>query len=690
MRLRRRLTRITGVALVFAGMVAGLSLLFPPDLSRYRATSTEIRARDGSLLNVFETHDGHWRLRTDVADVDPRYISMLCTYEDKRFYEHLGVDPLAMVRAAGQWMASGHIVSGGSTLTMQVARLLEPHRKYLGGKLFEMIRAMQLEARFSKTEILDMYLTLAPFGGNLEGVRAASLAYFGKEPGELSAAQSALLVALPQSPTRRRPDRHPEAALAARSKVLSLVATLRPDLANPVQDDEAAMPTGRQAFPALAPYFSRRLAHDANGEVIASTIDPVIQARVEALMREETANLDPHAGMAIMVVDNHTHAVLASVGGRGLSTPGGYVDMTTALRSPGSTLKPFIYGLAFDDLAIHPETLIQDTAMHFADYAPRDFDGQFHGLVTVREALQQSLNIPAIAVMQRVGPGRLTAALDGVGVHLKLPEATSDPGLAIALGGAGISLHGLVTLYEGLADGGKISPLVERSDSGAPVAPQTLLSPVAVYYLTTILRGSPMPDGLAPTALTAEGGRIAWKTGTSYGFRDAWALGYSPSFTVGIWVGRVEGTPRPGAYGRNTAAPIMFKVFDILPHSSGTEDLKPPPGVILATANMDLPLGLRMFQPHRTQEMSGPRIVYPPAASTIDLVHDAKGGWEAIQLATAGGTGPLRFFVNGQPLPPDADRQFLWKPDGPGFATVIAIDDRDRRAVSQFRLVPAP
>ena len=684
--LHRKLLAGIALGLMLAGAVLGLDRLYPPDLTRYRATSTLVLAGDDSLLHVFATADGHWRLPVEARAVDPLYLRMLCAYEDRRFYRHPGIDPLALLRAAGQLAVHGHVVSGGSTLTMQVARLLEPHPRSVAGKLGEIVRALQLEAHFSKADILGMYLTLAPFGGNLDGIRAASLAYFGKEPQQLQPVEAALLVALPQSPTRRRPDRHPEQAGLARAKVLARLQGEVPELAT--ADPASPLPATRRSFPAAAPHFSRHLAGQMDGQIIHSTIDAALQRRLEGQVAAELAGTDPHVNAALLVVDNRSHAILAAIGGRDLLGPGGYVDLTRAIRSPGSTLKPFIYGMAFDDLAIHPDTQIEDTALQFDGYAPHDFDHQHHGLVTVREALQQSLNIPAIEVMQRVGPGRFLSELGTTGARLKLPRHRSDPGLAIALGGIGIDLRDLTMLYTGLANGGQVAPLVERRF--VPPQPATkLLSPLSTWYLSGILSAAPLPDGIVAPSLVGTGGAIAFKTGTSYGFRDAWALGYGGTHTVGVWLGRTEGTPRPGFYGRNTAAPLLFRVFEGLAETAPLQEAAIPSGALIVRGNNELPLALQKFKPKQRQAApGGPHILYPPQAATIDLLPGQAGGWAPVRIAAEGGARPLHFFINDQPLA-GGTAQAAWQPDGPGFARVTVVDAHDRTASAVFRLKQA-
>jgi len=524
--------------------------------------SPRVTDRSGRLLRAYTTSDGRWRLPARIADVDPRFFEMLFAYEDRRFREHPGVDALALVRAAVQLVDSGRIRSGGSTLTMQVARLLEPRNgRTLAAKLHQIVRAVEIERILTKDQIVSLYLELAPYGGNIEGIRAASLAYFGKEPRRLTLGEAALLVALPQSPEARRPDRSVAAARAARDRVLDRFAALSHTPVDEISAAKAeAVPSGRRPMPMLAPHAAdRAVAESGQGGEVRLTIDADLQRSLEELARERVRGLALTLGsdvsLAMLVIDNRDGAVVARVGSPDYfdARRAGQIDLTRSLRSPGSTLKPFIYGLGFEDGFIHPETLIDDRPARYGAYAPQNFDFTFRGTVTVRTALQLSLNLPALAALDRVGTGRLTARLANAGAALILPEGET-PGLAIGLGGAGITLSDLVMLYSGIARRGVALPLTERvADQPSPMVSEErrLMEPVAAWYVANILIGTPPPDNGAS-------GRIAFKTGTSYGYRDAWSVGFDGSHTIGVWVGRPDGAPVPGLIGRNAAAPILF------------------------------------------------------------------------------------------------------------------------------------
>ncbi|WP_295400118.1 penicillin-binding protein 1C [uncultured Thiocystis sp.] len=649
--------------------------------------------RDGRLLRPFTVAGGRWRLPVSLDQVDPGYLAMLLAVEDRRFRAHAGVDPRALLRAAWQFMTNGRIVSGGSTLTMQVARLLEGEStRRLSGKLHQIRLALALERRLDKNAILTAYLTLAPYGGNLEGVRAAALAWFGKEPHRLSAAESALLVALPQAPESRRPDRDPAALRRARDRILqrahrlgvidgiALAAALR----EPV-------PTERRPFPMLAAHLTWRL-HRAHPEQASQrlTIDAGLQQRLERLAAERAPALGAKVSLALLAVDHVTGEVLAAVGSADLFDDGrrGYIDMTRAPRSPGSTLKPLIYGLAFEDGIAHPESLIEDRPSGFAGYVPTNFDREFQGTVTVRRALQLSLNIPAIQLLDAVGPERLAARLRRAGARPRLPDR-SPPGLAIGLGGVGLTLTDLVRLYAAIARGGAAVVLKERlngthtgnalgvpSDPSAATHGPPVLDARAAWSVASILAG-------APTPMHTPTGGIAFKTGTSYGYRDAWAIGFDGRHVVGVWTGRPDGAPVPGLVGLEAAAPILFDAFARL----GPRVPLPsaPPGILTAANSAALPPPLqRVRDPRRAGAADATdavlEIAYPPSGARIDLGFAAGRGAD-LALKVRGGTPPFVWFANGVPIMrAPFDRTARWTPDGPGFVVISLIDGRGAAA----------
>lgn len=669
---------LVGLALAAAGLAAGLltlDRLFPPNLARYQERSTEIVDANGRLLRAFTTPDGKWRLKTTADDVDPVYLALLKAYEDRRFDAHWGVDPLAAARAAGQWIGRGRIVSGASTLSMQAARLLEPRPRSIATKLIQSARALQLEWRYSKPEVLAIYLTLAPMGGNLEGVRAASFAYFGKEPKQLSAAEAALLVAIPQSPERRRPDRASGRAQAARDRVL--VRGLEHGVVDQAAYDRAisrAAPARRLALPMQAPHLSAWLNAQSPGTVVPTTLRFELQAMLAQLAAEERGQFTDKAEIAMVVLDNRTGGVVAWLGGSDFFGRTGQVDLVRAHRSPGSALKPLIYAMAFDDRTLHPDTLVEDVPVRFRDWLPRNFDRDHQGAVTVRRALQQSLNVPAVLAMEKVGPQRFLSTLRTAGVAPGLPPGDSGNSLGIALGSATVSPLEMAGLYAGLANGGSFAPPIVRRDRPAP-APVQLIGPTAAWYVAEALADAPLPEGFASLPVALRDRRIAYKTGTSAGFRDAWAATYSTNWTVVVWVGHADGTPRPGQLGRVAALPVALKAFGRLP-AEDNRAAPPPPDVLRVASHRELPPRMRTLAP-AVENHGGPRIAYPPADARIEL-----GAREAVPLSAMGGEGRLRWLVDGRPL--DSAK---WVPDGPGQARLAVVDEAGRSTSVTVRIV---
>lgn len=668
-----------------AGLMAFERALGPVPLDKLRDHSRLVLDRDGRLLRAFTTAEDRWRLPVTRAQADARFLEMLLAYEDKRFYAHGGVDFQALARAVWQFLREGELVSGASTITMQLGRLLDGlETGSFTDKAVQMIRARQLERQMSKRGILEAYLTLAPYGGNIEGVRAASLAYFGKEPGRLALHEAALLVALPQSPETRRPDRYREAARAARDRVLDRVA--RAGVITQAQARWAKsqpVPDARKGFPMLAAHLSERaLARQTGKNVIRLTLDKTLQAGVERAVAQAAQRLGPKISAAALVVDHQTGEVLAHVGSPDYlaSARRGAIDMTRAVRSPGSALKPFIYGLAFEAGLAHPQTLIEDRPTRFARYAPRNFDADYKGTVTVAEALQLSLNVPAVKMLAAVGPARLSARLRHAGFGFSVPR-----NLAIALGGIGLRLEELTALYAGLARGGR--PVGLRYLSGARRKARErapILSPVAAWYIADILRGAPPPRH-------AKGRRIAFKTGTSYGHRDAWSAGFRGPYTVGVWAGRADGTAIPGLTGRGAAAPLLFDIFAML---DGPDTPAAPPKGTLSAKTGDLPMRLRYFDERlrraaggRSIAASPVRIAFPPDGAELALQTLPSGAPAPLPFKAEGGALPLTWLVEGRPVRGQAGRrQLLWQPAGRGFVDVVVVDAKGRRDRVQARV----
>ncbi len=534
-----------------------------------------VLAEDGTPLWRFADANGVWRYPVHTREVSPYYLDALLTYEDRWFYQHPGVNPLALVRATWQNLSGARVVSGGSTLSMQVARLLDPHSRTLHGKLRQLWRTAQLEWHLSKDEILNLYLNRAPFGGTLQGVAAASWAYLGKSPSQLTHAEAALLAVLPQAPSRLRPDRHPQRAQEARDKVLRRLAEFQVWPQSAVDEAlEEPLLLAPRLEPSLAPLLARRLNRPDSPPLIRTTLDATLQRRLEDLLLGWRARLPEHTSAAILVVEEESMAVRAYLGSVDINDTKrfGHVDMISALRSPGSTLKPFLYGMALDDGLIHSESLLQDVPRRYGDYRPGNFSMGFTGAVPASTALSSSLNLPAVQLLEAYGPKRFAAQMRIGGMPLALP-ALAEPNLALILGGAGSRLEDLVSGYSALARDGKSATLRLQPDDTLRERP--LLSPGAAWIVRRILSGQARPDR-DPRAELVQRPVLAWKTGTSYGFRDAWAIGVGPRYLIGVWIGRPDGTPVPGQFGLASAAPLMLQVHDVLTNRDSQRGISAP------------------------------------------------------------------------------------------------------------------
>ena len=593
-------------------------------------SSTVVLDRHGEWLRVFTASDGSWRIpEPSLADISPKLQTAVLTYEDRWYYYHFGINPFSIAQAMVTNIKAGRVVRGGSTITMQVARMMEPKPRTIRNKIIEMFRALQLEVRYSKNEILTLYLNMAPYGGNIVGSSAASRIYFNKPQNRLSLGEAALLAAIPNSPTLLRPDLHYTNAVRAREKVLRRMKTfskisdreLREAVSEPV-------PATRYPMPFSAPHLTRLLksshpepafaspapshafhsysenARSAGIQVnrIHATIDTRIQELGERILRE---SLDPlrREGIstgAVIVMDTKSREVLALVGSYSFFDQDGegQVDGANARRSPGSTLKPFIYGLAIDRGLTTPESLLNDVPIDYSGYKPANYDGEYRGYVTASEALAHSLNVPAVNLYARLGSDGIYSFLQNAGIST-LPESKGHYGLSLILGGCELTLLELTTLYAGLANSGEFAtyrltmdsarnraelgnsgraalPAFKHLDStsqhvGSPanssrsrVPSKRLLSRESCYILTEMLTEVRRPDLPAAYEAAANLPKIAWKTGTSYGHRDAWSIGYTPEFTIGVWVGNFNGTGVSSLVGSEVAGPILFALFTAL------------------------------------------------------------------------------------------------------------------------------
>lgn len=641
-KLRRRIAAagLAGALLLVAGTggLFALGRFDPAPRPAAGSWGTRILAADGSLLALAPAPGGVWRFETQPRDVSPFLRQLLVAVEDRHFGETPGVDPGAVLRAAWQWLRAGHVVSGGSTLTMQVAKLLDPHPRTLSAKVLETARALDLWRRETPDRIMGQWLSLAPFGGNLVGVEAASWAWFGKPPGALDAAEAALLVALPRRPEALRPDRHPLAAKRLRDRLLALAAAR--GLLSPAEAAAAEaepVPDARQALPRALPQLLAGVHHPPN---LLTSIDPTVQAAVSRAAQAITADLPPNVALTIMVADLQTRQISAVwLGDWNDRARAGRTDLSTAIRSPGSTLKPFLYALAFADGLAHPDTLLADTPQRFGSYGPEDFTGRFAGRVTAAEALRRSLNLPAVGLLSRYGASRFAAKLAAAGTPLRLPRDAA-PSLPIILGGAGLSMRDLMALYAGLATDGSVRPL-RLTDGGTAAA--HLLPPAAAETVADLLT-RPFPD-----EATARG--IAWKTGTSWGDRDNWAFGFDRDHLIGVWVGRPDGTAMDGGSASDHALPILARLFSTIP----------------ADPRRIAPAG-RMLSLVTAPDQDPLRLLFPQPGAVIV-------GLGPLALKAMGGERPLRFLIDGAPITSaGALRQTEWQPPSPGFYRVTILD----------------
>lgn len=581
-------------------LVAILNLLFPLQIpSSHKSFSQIVLAEDGRTLRAYADEEGIWRQQVSAKNVSPLYLQALIAYEDRWFWYHPGVNPVSLARAAWLNWQCDCIVSGGSTLTMQVARILHPHKKSLSGKAVQILRALQLELHYSKTEILELYLNYAPFGGTIEGVEAASYAYLGKSSKFMTHAEATLLAVLPQSPSRFRPDRYPDRARVARDKVLNRLQSLSEWTPQAVLDaKQESVLADKPHRPNYAPLLSRSLRKQfPDKQIIASTINFDMQRGIENQIANWILSQPDKSSAAVLVVDNATSQVKAYIGSANFNDHSrfGHVDMVTAVRSPGSTLKPFIYGLAIDKGLLHSHSLLSDSPRFYSDYKPQNFGQSFSGPVSASDALQRSLNVPAIQVLEHLGPAYFYSRMQAAGLQMPLPSGAS-PSLAIGLGGLGINLWHLVSAYTALANAGQVKAL-QTTVLAPSTTPRFLMTEEAAWIIHSILSGHLRPGAVRNASILRRYNGIAWKTGTSYGFRDAWAIGTSRSFTIGVWLGRPDGTPQPGHYGALNAAPLLFTISDAI-HKNAHVEIAKPDNVIVT--EICWPLGKAKSQTNKS------------------------------------------------------------------------------------------
>jgi penicillin-binding protein 1C len=557
-----------------------LNFIFP--LQTEISYSQLINARDGSALYAFLSHDDKWRMKTELGEIIPELRQAIIEKEDKYFYYHPGINPFAITRAAFNNIFTGHTTSGASTITMQVARLLDPKKRTYGNKVAEVFRAFQLEWYFSKEEILQLYLNLVPYGGNVEGVKSASLLYFNRLPNQLSLAQIVTLSIIPNRPTSLYLGRNNVFIKQERNKWLKRF------LADQVFDEKTVhdalaepLEAKRTEAPKSAPHFAYRLKakfpHITN---ISTTLDKSKQDKVQQLAYNYHKRLQHYNihNLAVIVVNNRTMAVEAYVGSPDYTDAdhAGQVDGIKAIRSPGSTLKPLVYALGIDEGKVTPKTIVNDVPGNFDGYSPENFDRKFNGPVTVEKSLSYSLNIPAVKVLHETGLPLFLKKLKSVN-FTQIAKDENKLGLSVILGGCGVRLEELAGLYAAFANGGQYAPLRYATETEAkPLKRIPVISEVSAFMINEILMQAARPDLPTNYLSSYHVPKVAWKTGTSYGRRDAWSMGYNRNYTIGVWVGNANNDGVRELTGTDIATPLLFQVFNSIDYNSSGSSLPTP------------------------------------------------------------------------------------------------------------------
>jgi penicillin-binding protein 1C len=672
MRLRVQYPKWLTFGFLFAWIVLlGGILASPISSNEVRSDhATTLYDHNDEVLARYPTTDSYWRLAASLDEIDPKFIRALLAIEDSRFYTHGGVDILAIGRALKTWLSSGEAKSGASTITMQLVRQYKPRPRVMKSKVIESFAALKYELVFSKDDILEQYLTRISYGGNIQGIEAASWHYFEKSPKHLNWDEIGLLIALPQAPEARRPDRHPVAAKAGRDRILAKLVNegvLTEQLAREAMNVQ--VPQTIHAFPSDADIGGPLLS--ARNRDIHSYIDPKIQQSAHRVLAQSLKQEGRVVNASILVVENKTRNVVAQVTAGARDHEGGWLDLTRAVRSPGSTLKPFIYGLAMSDGQASMNSTIRDAPTRFGAYQPENFNRRYHGKVRMQDALKHSLNVPAVAALDQVGSARFEALLTSAGAIPRLPKyRQEDSGLSLALGGAGMTAVDLATLYTALANDGVAKLLnwefgQNRTESGVQFLPSE-----TVQKITTVLASATPPRGRLPGHLSQTRAAIAYKTGTSYGARDSWAAGYTRDYTIVVWVGRPDGAPRPGETGRESAAPLLFDVFDSLIERS-------------ARPLRSVDNRIRESKAFKTALDAGPQISFPSDGSEVLIRNSRKD----LRLR-AQSSKTLRFYVDGEIL----DAQYgaaTFEPKSAGFYTLKVVDSDGRSSLSRFRVLLA-
>ncbi len=533
--------------------------------------STIITDEKGEMINAYLTRDEKWRMKTELYEISLLLRKTIVAKEDKYFYYHPGINLIAIVRAAVNNLSQGRRTSGASTITMQVARALEHRHRSIGTKLIETFRALQLEWKYSKDEILQLYLNLVPYGGNIEGVKSASLLYFKKAPDHLSLAEITALSIIPNRPSSLLIGKNNDLIIEERNLWLKRFAAEKVFTIKEIEDALGEpLTAARATVPHYVPHLSYQLKKQLNSTLIHTNIRLNTQLKIEKLTSDYIRNLRTGniRNAAVVVMENKTGKIISYVGSADFNdtTDGGQVNGAAAIRQPGSTLKPLLYGLCIDEGLLTPKMVMTDVPVNYRGFAPENYDQKFNGFVTVEYALEHSLNIPAVKGLRLLGIEKLTNTLINAGFQ-QVQKDQYKLGLSMILGGCGTTLEQLTTLFASFANNGLYrSPAFTRPLSHT--ATTKLLSASAAYMVTDILSKVNRPDFPLNWQATEHMPKIAWKTGTSYGRRDAWSIGYNKQYTVGVWVGNFSGQGVPELSGSNTATPLLFKIFNTIDYSN--------------------------------------------------------------------------------------------------------------------------
>ena len=558
----------------FLGLIALFFLLnwiFPlRDTIEY---STIITDNKGQVINAYLTNNQKWRMKTELDEISPLLQKTIIAKEDRHFYSHPGVNPVAVVRAIFSNIFHMRRMSGASTITMQVAKMLEPGKRNIWSKIREIFRAFQLELKYSKKEILQMYLNLVPYGGNIEGVKAASLLYFKKNPDHLSLAEITALSIIPNKPGIMIPGRNNDFIVKERNRWLEKFANRKVFAQKEIEDAMAEpMNATRGTVPHYLPHLSYKLKKKG-GDIIKTNIDLNTQLKTEKLVEDyiRIQRLRNIKNAAVVIIDNKTHKVITYVGSSNFydTTDGGQVNGANAVRQPGSTLKPLLYAMCFDEGLLTPKTIMTDVAVNYQGYAPENYDEKFNGYVTVEYALEHSLNIPAVKGLKMLGHEKMIQKLSNCNFK-QIQKDRRKLGLSLILGGCGTTLEEITGLFSSFANEGiYIAPSFTQNDTVHNK--MTVISPAANYMVNEILSKINRPDFPLNWTATERMPKIAWKTGTSYGKKDAWSIGYNKNFTVGIWTGNFSGVGAADLSGANIATPLLFKIFNTIDYDSDEE-----------------------------------------------------------------------------------------------------------------------